>query len=78
MSLRHEYFVYDGRDCIDRFVVDDGTKEAKAFDARRKPLGTFPTFKAAATAINEAYRAATVPVAKGKCGAKHASGRLRS
>jgi hypothetical protein len=55
-SGRHEYFVYDGRDCIGRFTLDDKTGEAKAFGADRKPLGNFNGFKAAAAAIYKAAR----------------------
>jgi hypothetical protein len=68
VTSRHEYFVYDGRDCIGRFTLDDDTGEAKAFDANGKPLGKFAGFKAGAAAVSEAQRAAVPP----KCGAKHA------
>jgi len=60
---RHEYFVYDGRDCIGRFTLNDDTGEAKAFDGN-KSLGTFPSFKAAADAVSKAHRAAIVPIVK--------------
>jgi hypothetical protein len=55
-SLRHEYFVYDGRDCIGRFTLDDATGEAKAFDANGKTIGKFHGFKAGGAAVYAASR----------------------
>jgi hypothetical protein len=57
-SKRREIFVYDGRTCIGRFVVDDKTGDAKAFNASAKTLGKYHSFKAAARAISEADLAA--------------------
>jgi hypothetical protein len=62
VTSRHEYFVYDGRDCIGRFTLDDDTGQAKAFDANGKPLGKFGGFKAGAAAVSEAQRVAANPV----------------
>jgi hypothetical protein len=53
---RHEYFVYDGRNCIGRFTLDDDTGEAKAFDANGKPIGKFHGFKAGGAAVYAASR----------------------
>jgi hypothetical protein len=55
-SLRHEYFVYDGRNCIGRFTLDDDTGEAKAFDANGKTIGKFHGFKAGGAAVYAASR----------------------
>jgi hypothetical protein len=56
--LCHEYFVYDGRNCIGRFIMDDEA-EANAFADDGTSLGKFPGFKAAAQAISSAYRLKT-------------------
>jgi hypothetical protein len=53
MSHR-EFFAYDGTTCIGRFVVDQKTGAAKAFDAAGKSLGRFPNYDAAREAVNQA------------------------
>lgn len=45
--------VYDGRTFIGRIVDRGGA--CKAYTVTDRPLGTFPTFKAAAQAIAERY-----------------------
>jgi len=52
---RREYFSYDGTTCIGRFVVDEKTGEAKAFNGAGRLLGEFPTYDAARTAVSEAH-----------------------
>jgi hypothetical protein len=47
MSTKRELFVYDGRVCMGRIVINGATDEADAFDADGKALGRFPGFKAA-------------------------------
>jgi hypothetical protein len=55
----HEYFVYDGRNCIGHFIMDNEAGEAIAFGDDGTSLGKFPGFKAAAQAISCAYRLKT-------------------
>jgi hypothetical protein len=54
MSAR-EYSVCDGQTCIGRFVVDEKTGAAKAFDAAGKSLGKFPNYDVARRAVSQAY-----------------------
>jgi hypothetical protein len=65
MSHR-EFFAYDGTTCIGRFVVDQTTGAAKAFDAAGKSLGRFPNYDAARKAVNQAQarKAATAAARK--------------
>jgi hypothetical protein len=71
--LRHEYFVYDGRDCIGRFTLDDDTGGANAFDANGKPIGKFHGFKAGGAAVYAAHRNAVALLAKRKRAAERAA-----
>jgi hypothetical protein len=49
--------MYDGRLLLGALITKcDGA--TRAFDAERKSLGSFPTLKAAAAAINHAYSTA--------------------
>jgi hypothetical protein len=54
---RKELVQYDGSLFIGAIIVDRGG-EAKAFNAKRKRLGTFPDFRAAMVAISAAHMSA--------------------
>jgi hypothetical protein len=51
MSHR-EFFAYEGTTYIGRFVVDQKTGAAKAFDAAGKSIGRFANYDAAREAVN--------------------------
>jgi hypothetical protein len=53
-----EYFSYDGTTCVGRFVVEEKSGKAKAFNAAGRSLGTFDGYDAAREAVSIAYRAA--------------------
>jgi hypothetical protein len=55
---RREIFVYDGRDCIGRFVFDERAGAAKAFNVDGKAIGKFPSFGEAARAVSRTHMAA--------------------
>jgi hypothetical protein len=55
MNVEREFYVYDGRALMGWIVIKDKTRAALAFDGDGKPLGRFPTFKAASEAIDHAY-----------------------
>ena len=74
---RREIFVYDGRACIGRFVFDEKTGDAKAFNGDRKTLGKCLGFKAAARAISEAHMAAKGRGTGGASGANALTNRAR-
>lgn len=46
-----EFHVYDGRSYLGRFLLDEKTRKAKAFDSKGKSIGEFAGFTAAATAV---------------------------
>lgn len=53
--MSREFFVTAGHISIGRFVVEDKTGTAKAFDAADKPLGKFPNYHAARKAVSQAH-----------------------
>jgi hypothetical protein len=63
---RREIFVYDGRDCIGRFVFDEKAGGAKAFKSDGKAIGKYSSFAEAARAISRTHITAK---AKGTGGA---------
>jgi hypothetical protein len=50
---RCEYHVYDGRTYLGRFLLDEKTRKAKAFDIAGKSIGEFIGFNAAAAAVGQ-------------------------
>jgi hypothetical protein len=66
---RREIFVYDGRDCIGRFVFDEKVGAAKAFNVDGKAIRKFPSFGAAARAVSRSHMAAKEKEAGGASGA---------
>jgi hypothetical protein len=51
-----ELSLYDGQECLGTIkVAEDGT--ARAFDARGKRLGSFPSLKAASAALDQRLNA---------------------
>jgi hypothetical protein len=71
---RREIFVYDGRDCIGRFVFDEKTGDAKAFNADGRAIGKYPSFGAAARAVSRTHMAAKGKEAGGASAQMSANG----
>jgi hypothetical protein len=53
-STRRDYSVYDGRVLLGTFVWNERTQQALAWNAARRFVGRFGSFKAAARAIGRA------------------------
>jgi hypothetical protein len=53
-SARREYVVYDGQRLLGIFIFNDVTRQALAWNARRKFIGRFVGYQAAARAISQA------------------------
>jgi len=53
-GARRAYAVYDGRERLGRFIFNERTQQALAWDASRRFIGRFGSFKAAARAIGAA------------------------
>ena len=51
--LWREDHVYDGRTYLGRFLLDEKTRKAKAFNSKGKSIGEFVGFKAAAAAVGQ-------------------------
>src|SRR5215468_9376866 len=53
-STRRPYAVYAGQQLLGRFILNEATKQALAWNASRKFLGRFDGYKAASMAISRA------------------------
>jgi hypothetical protein len=51
---RREYFVYHGTGYVGRFLLNEKTRKAKAFNSKGKLIGEFFGFKAAVAAFGPA------------------------